>query len=83
MSDDEPFRKHVRDQTGPRGTQRRADGRLTHTVGRARQQQVRDIGAGDQEHKTNRREQGPEQLDSVTAHLRGRHRHQAEVPIPA
>ena len=50
------------DQAAARGAERRAHGRLAHAIGRAREQQVRDVRAGDQQHEADRHQQRPDEL---------------------
>ena len=61
-ADHEAFRQHVCDEAAAGGAKGRADGRLAHAVGGAREQQVRDVRAGDQQHEADRDQHGPDEL---------------------
>jgi hypothetical protein len=59
------------DDARPAGAERKADGNLLLPAGPARQQQVRDVGAGDQQHETGGRDEharrGPDLADDLLA----------------
>ena len=70
--------EHLRDERVPTAAERRADGELAVARGSADEQQVRDVGAGDEQHEHHRAHQredgGTNFLDDVRGHgLRAPH----------
>ena len=74
------FGEQLANQAPAAGAERRADGDFTITPGGARQQEVRDVGAGDEQHDQHR---GGEQLQRAphVADEQLLEREQADVPF--
>ena len=79
-ADHEAFCQQVGDQPAARGAERRTDGGFTHAIGRAREQEVRHVGARDQQHEADRDDHRPDELLVVADEAR-LERHQLEATV--
>ena len=82
--DDARLQQELADELSARRAQRQANGGFARARQRARQLQVRDVGAGDEEHEEGHREQQLQGLAALLAQLsRGRsHRASARSSSP-
>ena len=78
QAEQQAFGQHLPQQPTPPGAERRPNRQLALPRGGARQQQVRDVGAGDQQDEAHRAEQDEQRPLDVTDDLFV-HRHEADT----
>ena len=77
QAEQQAFGQHLAQQSTPPGAERRPNRELALPRGGAREQQVRDVGAGDQQDEAHRTEQDDQRPLDVTHDLFV-HRHEAD-----
>ena len=78
QAEQQAFGQHLAQQSAPPGAERRPNRQLALPRGRAGEQQVRDVGAGDQQDEAHRTEQDDQRPLDVTHDLLV-HRHEADT----